>query len=319
MRGLRRFGIVFAAALALAAPAGSQPQLADPEGALVEELVVTPSDGGPVFWRIEDDDSTVYILGLPDGAVPKGLTWDTRGLERRLNKANALIGADARPQFGLGDIGAFFRLYRALRTKNMEADLPPELRARFIAARERVGKGEDRYDRWGPMMAGLLLMRDSRSDEKWKDPEADVRSVARKRRVDFKNPDRMPGGGALIREMRQSLTVDLQNQCLASALDDIEAGEARFVAAARGWARGDVAVAVSAPRQVEKCFLLMGGGAEWWRRAVDDQASLLAAQLEKPGKTVAMVRLRRLLAKDGVIETLESRGVEVLGPRERSR
>jgi hypothetical protein len=48
------------------APAASPPQLADPEANIVEEFVVVARDRGPAWWRVSDDDTTVYILALPD-------------------------------------------------------------------------------------------------------------------------------------------------------------------------------------------------------------------------------------------------------------
>jgi hypothetical protein len=318
---MRRTALVLltAAILALAGPAVPQPapELADPEANIVEALVVPAPDKGPAFWRIEDEDSTVYILGLPDSELPKGLAWDTRGVDRRLHGAKALIGGGDAYRLGLFDLGLAFKLFKDIRSKGpMEETLPPDLAARFAADRERLGKGPERYQHWGPMVAGQMLMREAGIGPRPTQAESQIRELARKAKVEQK---RGPSTDAapFFRAVHQTLTPQIQQLCLSAALDDIEAGQGRFDAAARGWAVGDVRKAISAPRSYEKCGLLLGGGPELWRQVTDGQATMIAAALETPGKTVAMVRLRRLLAKDGVIETLEARGIEVHGPRER--
>lgn len=307
-----------AAAVTLAAgTAGAQAPLADPEATVVEELVVVAAEAGPAWWRVSDDDTTVYILALPDSGLPKGLAWDKRGLQRRLRGANALVGGAQSLRLGLGDIGLLFSLRRSLRQKGeMEDDLPAALKARFVRAREAAGKDARRYRGWGPMVAGFMLFGDSRDGARWRSAEGEVRSAAKKLKVREKNlPTRK--AAPLIREFRAGLTDEIQTTCLASALDDIEAGPGPAEAAARGWARGDIGAALKAPRGIEKCFLAVAGGPSVWRQGVEDQTSLIAAELQRPGKAVAMVRLRQLIARDGVIERLEAMGLEVEGPAER--
>lgn len=313
---LRRWGLGLAAALLLAPAAVAQApaKLDDPEANIVEELVVRPTEGGPAWWRVSDDDTTVYILALPDGRIPPDLKWDTRGLERRLHNSNALVGGAQPFRARLRDIPLLFSLRRSLRQKGaMEDDLPEDLRARFVAARERIGKPADRYAHWGPLMAGMLLTLDGRDGPRWKDAEPAVRKVARRQKVAQPHP---PAADAapLLKEFRDGLTPEIQQRCLEAALDDAADGEARAVKAAEGWAVGDIATALTAPRGFEKCFLLLGGGLDAWNLAVKNQADEIAAALEKPGKAVAMVRLRRLLAKGGVIEQLEARGLKVEAP-----
>ena len=84
---IRRIVLPFAGVFAFAWPAMAQaPALDDPEGAIVEELVVVARDRGPAWWRVSDDDTTVYILALPDtgliqinyvgGLLPPRLRFD---------------------------------------------------------------------------------------------------------------------------------------------------------------------------------------------------------------------------------------------------
>ena len=308
--------LCLALALACAAPAAAQP-LADPEANVVEELVVVARDKGPAWWRVSDDDTTVYILGLPETALPPGLAWDVTPLQRRLRGSNALVGGSRAYTLGLRDIGLLLKLRRDLRQKGgMEDDLPAPLRARFVAGRERLGKDAKHYAGWGPLVAGQILVRDAREGPRWSEAEPQVRRLARKlkvREVRAKPRQAAP----VLREVRVGLTDDVQLTCLDAALDDVEAGPAAAAAAARAWAQGDVPGALKAPRGFEKCLLALAGGSQVWSQAVQDDATEIAEALKAPGKAVAMVRLRRLLARGGVVETLEQMGYEVDGPNER--
>ena len=108
------------AALGLAGPVAGQappPTLADPEGNVVEELVVVARVVGPAWWRVSDDDTTVYILALPDSLLPRDLKWDQTGLNRRLKGSNALIGGGRSYKLGLRNIPLLLSLRRSPRTK----------------------------------------------------------------------------------------------------------------------------------------------------------------------------------------------------------
>lgn len=316
MRGLVLGCLALLAAGAARAQTPQGAPLPDPEASVVEELVVVARDRGPAWWRVSDDDTTVYILALPDTQLPADLAWDTVGLERRLRGANALIGGGRSYKLNLSfkNIGMLLSLRRAMRTKGtMEDDLPPELRTRFVAAREGLGKDARHYAGWGPMVAGFILVGDSRAGAKWHDAEGDVRKMARKLRVKEREGVKRDAA-PVLQEFKAGLTSEVQTACLAAALDDVEAGRDVAAEAARGWARGDVGAALKAPRGFEKCFLVVAGGPQVWTQGVDDAATAIAAELERPGKAVAMVRLRQLIARGGVIERLEAMGLEVEGP-----
>lgn len=314
---MTRICCVALTALVVAGSAAAQSQpLADPEATVVEEFVVVARDAGPAWWRVSDDDTTVYILALPDGALPPGLIWDQVGLRRRLKGSNALIGGGRAYRMSLSfkTLGLLLSLRRSLRQKGeMEDDLPEPLRVRFVAAREKAGKDAGHYKGWGPMVAGFILIGDSRDGPRGRDPQDDVRRTARKLKVRERETVKRDAA-PVLKEFKAGLTPDVQTACLSAAIDDIEAGLEPANAAALGWARGDVGAALKAPRGIEKCFLAVSGGPEVWRQGIEDQAAAIAAELERPGKAVAMVRLRQLIAKGGVIEQLEATGLDVDGP-----
>lgn len=324
MRSKFKTGAASLLALAIAAggwtSAGAQPRagksggLADPEANIVEELVVTARHPAPAWWRVERGGATVWILGVLDTPLPKDLAWRREDLDQRLEGASRLITS---PQLhaGLGDLFGLLKLYSMLRVSEpLEDNLDPRLRARFVAERERLGKGPEPYAHWRPMVAGQVLLRDARPQgviyvERQIRQEASRRGVRREPAGDY---DLVPFAKTAL----ESLNASSEGSCLWSALDDAEAGEAAYRRAAVGWTRGDVAAALKTPRQFDRCLLLMAGGPELWRKSTDDLADAIATALDQPGHAVATVSLRRLLAKGGLVDSLKARGLKVIGPND---
>jgi uncharacterized protein YbaP (TraB family) len=294
------------------APAQPRQPVADPEAAIVEELVVVSRHPEPAWWRVEKDGAVVHVLGVLDAPMPPDVAWRREGLDQRLAGADRLI-VGTRLHAGLEDIFGLISLWTQLRAKApMEEGLEPALAARFAAGRERLGKGPEPYAHWRPFVAGMILLRDARPEGS-RDVGRQVRAEAS--RLDV--PVRPAGEYDLVpfaRTALASMTPASEGECLAAALDDAEQGEDAYRRAAAGWARGDVAAALTAPRHFDRCLLLMAGGPELWRRSNDDLALAIEGQLEKPGHAVAVVPLRRLLAKDGLLDTLKARGLKIVGP-----
>lgn len=305
-------------AAAMGGPIGAQqtgPTSADPEANIVEALVVTARRPAPAWWRVRDEatGSTVWILGVLDTPIPPDVAWRRQELDERLKGAKALI-TGAQLHAGLEDIFGFFKLWSMIRTDDMEAGLDPALRARFVADRAALSQGPERYAHWRPMIAGSVLLREARPAGSH-DVGRQVRAEAGKAGVPAKPAgiyDFMP----FARMALSSMTPVTEGACLSAALDDVEAGAGVVRRAAEGWARGDVATALTAPRRFDRCLLLMAGGPELWARSNDDLAGAIAEQLKTPGKAVAVAPLRRLLAKDGLIDALKARGLRVIGPDE---
>ena len=313
---MRLFGTLALATAAIIVCGGAASPVEDPEGVIVEALVVQAVEPGPAWWRVSDGDSIVYILGAPESPMPPGVTWDRRTVERRLTGANALL-MDTSVTAGLRDLPALLKIRAQLKSKApLEPGLPPTLRARFVAARVHLGQPAGRYAGWTPLVAGALVYGDSRDRKTgWTYTRGAVVQAAKKRRVKVIYAARYKAV-PLARTAIAGLTPTIHQQCLESALDDIETSEARVRSSAAGWARGDVALALTAPRNFDRCLLLLSGGAELWRRQSRDDATAIATALKKPGKTVAVIGLRRLLAEDGVLEQLRDRGFAVAGPGE---
>lgn len=294
-----------------APPAGSVAAGEDPEGTLVEELVVSSNLGGPAFWKVSKGESVVWVLGVP-GALPRGVTWDSRRLEFRLKGAKALIlppRVKARPIV----ITTFILTHQ--KAFQGGAPLPPGLRARLDRNREALGVKPGKLDKWKPGVAGAMLAGELRKPLKLDDdqPMNRILGLARKARV------RQVRAGAAIDPMpavRSLLGLNDESQqiCLEDALDEVEAGRGRIRNAALGWARGDVRTALTAERGFDRCLTRLPTLAALSRRAMSDTSGTIARQLNTPGKAVAVVDLRQLLARGGVLDQLKARGFTVETP-----
>jgi uncharacterized protein YbaP (TraB family) len=309
-----RFLAGAAAAASLSLGVAAAQDLPDPEGNLVEEVVVTGRLPGPAWWRVSDGDTTVYIMGGPEGSLPPGLDWDKSVFERRLKGAHTFI-TGASISVGLSGVPAMLRLRNQLKSERpLEETLPPGLRARFVAARERLGQPATRYAGWKPLVAGQRLVGDTREKGKWRNVRGDMEKAAKRQKLKPWTTATLDGT-PFLRSAMASLTPEIHNQCLAAALDDVEGGR-RARAAGEGWARGDVRAAVDYPRSFDRCLLLLGGGEQMWRRQTTNQANDVATALQKPGHAVAVIGMRRLLADDGVLQQLRAKGYTVRGPGE---
>ena len=283
----------------------------DPEGTLVEELVISSNLGGPAFWKVSDGDTTIYVLGVP-GALPKGTKWDERRLAMRLKDAKALIlppKIKARP--------VVMTAYLLTNQKKFQGGPPVDgaLAARLERNRVALKVKPERLAKWKPGVQGMILAGEVQKPLKLDDdqPEGRVLALARKARV------RQVRAGAAIDPMpalKSLVSLDDAGQrvCLEDALDQVEAGRGPLREASAGWARGDVKAALRAQRGFDRCLARLPMLSALSRKAMSDTSATIGRQMAVPGKAVAVVDLRQLLARGGVLDQLRARGFKVETP-----
>ena len=287
----------------------------DPDGTLVEELVVTARLPGPAWWRVSDADTTVYVLGVPSIA-PKRMQWDRTIFERRLQGANLVILPFVNVRAKLsGSIGAAINLLRLKSGGPFEARLDPATRARFVAVRTRLGQDAKHYGANNPLAAGVQLAIDYRDKSSLtnSDPAKLVRYLAQQKRVKVveKSYDLGPQLGGILRT-----PASVGRICFDEVLAQAEAGPGVTLAAARAWAEGDVRAALDNERTYERCLAVITGGRSYDARTKADTAAAIATALKTPGHAIALVPLRPLLAQNGVLERLRALEFTVTTPGE---
>jgi hypothetical protein len=313
---------VLAFGLALAAPAGAQvpitpaqPVPGDPDAVLVEELVVTARLRGPAWWRVSDADTTVYVLGSPSIA-PKRMAWDRSVFERRLQGASMVIVPyqDVRVKVS-GAVGAAFNYMRLRSGAPFEDTLDPATRARFVAARTKLGQPAKHYATKNPLAAGLILATDYRDKTGLtnSDPTKLIKYLAQGAKVPVvqKSYDIGPLMGAVIRTSPAA-----GRGCFEEVLQQVEAGPGVTLAATRAWAEGDVRGALDNERTYERCIALVPGAQGFDTKTKTDQVAAIEKALKIPGHAIAVVPLRPLLSQGGVLDRLRADGFDVKTPGE---
>ena len=305
--------LVSASGVRLAAAQGVQ-RGADPEGRLIDELIVTGRMASPAWWRVSDQDSTVWVLGLPAG-LPKGTSWNERSLKDRLSHARSLILPPLLRVAPLKAIGFFVAHRKALKSSApLEQTLPPALARRFAAARTSLGQDARRYAGWKPVVAGVILDGDLRKSVALQNgqPLNRIRDLARSAHV--REQRAASYDASVILKTMLSISDQAQYDCLEDSLSEAEAGAARVRSASIGWTRGDVRAALAMERGYDRCFAALPAVSALIERSHAGMADAIAAALAQPGESVAVVDLRALLASGGVLDRLKTRGFTVATP-----
>ena len=294
----------------------------DPEANLVEELVVNASSPGPAWWKVSDADTTVYVLGVP-AMTPAKLQVDETVLRRRLEGSNVLImGQEA-------DVSVIRLISLAIGGRKlfvmdrpMRQTLPPDLRARLEARLAAMKEKPEAMDDIKPAFAGFLVANGQDGGnvsislggvtDRIREIAKDKTLVEHRPRV--QNLDGYSLVGA-IKTLAQA-PQPLQELCLDAGLREAENGQGGVKVLADRWAKGEVREVVSADRGFSRCLASTPQIARELRDGRDDAVRAITSALKTPGKAVAVIELRSLLAQDGVLDQLRAKGFKVATPGE---
>jgi uncharacterized protein YbaP (TraB family) len=283
-----------------------------------EIVVVRPDHPGPALWHIVKDKSEVWILPTVS-PVPKGMPWDTHEIESLLKGANALL---LPPR---ASVGVFEGLWFWMTSMDMleqpsgtelENTLPAPLKARFVAARTRMGRDADRYADFLGGVAALRLESDYWSFANFtpNGPQRTIESLASRAGVSAKPTATYPAMN-VIKDVPK-MTAAAHLACLGMALDDIDTQSAHAIAAADAWAKGDIAgvKAHYSETKLDDCLNQNSAYRVLRESANRDMTNAIVAALNKPGTTVVVMPMGFFLRKGGVLERLEAAGLTVTGP-----
>ena len=252
----------------LACPATAQFAPPSLENVPVMEELIARAFGGPPMWKVSDRDTTVYVVASP-GPIPPGVEVDLSGIERRLAGANQLI---LPPAFTMGPLAVLalpgvLDLRGDIQNKSGRNTLDPLLtgpqRARFAAARDKVGKPAARYSALQPGAAAMLLAGDAReasggngasTETGLKSFESMVAEAAARRKVRAAPAERF--GGSMLSSALGQVRAERMMSCFDVALTAIEEGrtapmkvEGQDLTVLRAWADGDIRPLVEQSRR----------------------------------------------------------------------
>ena len=307
---------LLAAALASQPPAPAPPAVPTEEGStVVAELEVVARPPGPAMWRVSRGGSEVLILGAVS-PLPHTLQWDDRRVRRALDGARLLL-APPQAQAGVFELpGLAIKLLRMKSATPLEARTPPALYARVLAAARIAHADPKRYQGWRPAAAGALLLLDFQkaaglSNAK---PGSTVERLAKAARVPVRPLARIRA--APFMDVLARLDDAHQQQCLSAAVDEVVLEAGRAASTARAWAVGRLAE-VRAQRSEaawDRCILDAPTARALIDRGTADAVAAVEDALRRPGRTVAVVDLRFLDRRDGLLDRLRARGAEVTAP-----
>lgn len=293
----------------------------DPEANLVEELVVNARLPGPAWWKVSDADTTVYVLGVP-AMTPSKLEVDESVFRRRVDGANVLIMGQEADVSVMRFVGLVMGGKRYFITdKPMRQTLPADLRARLEARLAVMKEEPDSMDEVKPAFAGFLVANAGEGGNvsiSLGGVTERIREIAKGKDID-KRPRIQNLPGYSLVDAIKSLGLapqPLQELCLDAGLRQAESGQGGIKVTAERWARGEVREVVAADRGFSRCLASTPSIARELRDGQADAVKAITQALGKPGKAVAVIELRSLLAQGGVLEQLRAKGFKVETPGE---
>ena len=285
----------------------------------METVIVTAQSPGPAFWRLSKGNSEIWILGMI-GPMPTKLIWNANRLSEIVDGAHEVL-TPAQASANIFEVGWFLLWNRSVLSnpggKKLEESLPPELKARFVAARSLAKRDADRYEDDPPVVAAMKLENDFNQAAGLTQNALDqVAKIARAKHVKLRNIADY-GAMAMVKEFLR-LPAAAQQSCLENAVADIETRAVHAVPASEAWALGDLKgiKAHYSPPNVEKCAKLTASFSRFYDRSVADSLAAIDQALSEPGKTVMVVDIGALLRNTGVAEKLKAKGITIEGPAE---
>ncbi|MBU4435536.1 MAG: TraB/GumN family protein [Alphaproteobacteria bacterium] len=290
----------------------------EPGSAVVEELLVVARAPGPAIWLVEKNGAKLYVVGSAS-PLPHQLAWRSPRLERALDQADVLL-IPPKASVGPAQIAGFvLRGGAGLRQslgERLEDDLPPDLKARFVASRTRAGKGAKTYQNWTPAIAGFLLLSDFRqaaglSEAK---PVSTLERMAKARKLKIKAVGQYRMSAVV--KVAGKLDKAAQLACLTDALNELDYEGGRPTTIGADWARGDLAAvrARYSTSAAQRCLARAPGGAVLLSQQITQSAEALSDALAKGGVAVAVVDLAYLLPANGVLDRLKATGATITSP-----
>jgi TraB/PrgY/gumN family len=276
--------------LSAAAPVAGPP-IADWSN--IETVLVTAKRPGPALWHVVRGQSEVWILPTVEPS-PSDLKWDTSEVARMLKGAKVLL-LPPRAQVGLFE-GTWF-LLTGLSTlelpqgTTLEGSLPDSVKGRFLTARVQLHEDADRYEKYLPAVAAVILESDfwKANDLKFNGAQKTVERLAAQALVPAHTIAVYSALDVIHDVPKLSPAANLI--CLEDALNDIETESVHAASAARAWTVGDLngVKAHYSETKIDSCLQQSGVYSALRDKEIFDVANAIAGVLDKPGKSFAVM------------------------------
>lgn len=283
----------------------------------------------PAMWVVEDDDSQVWIMGVPS-TMPRDMPWSQSCVRKVLEgarKAFPRYTLRTEPMF-LDEKGAPLdpRTAGPQPPANMKVvlkgDKPPattlesRLAPDVLAAFEKGSKGlnSDRLlsNSSTAVAAEQMYQRGPRAmNFPASEPNPTIARIAAEYHVPLA-PDRSYSAEPVIAALALKPEVEAQ-ACLKQA-SDLEWVRTLIEGMAKVWSVGDLpGLQAEMKRGLFRNCLRNAGRDQINRRGAADFVSDATEQLKTPGKVFMMIGIDPLLADDGALNQLKQKGFKVVG------
>jgi hypothetical protein len=308
---LKSMGTAVLAAMALVGAA--PPQNAADDREQIQDIVVTGRRSGVPMWTVRSETNTLVLVGAIHG-VSKTTHWDPTALVEALRKADRIMfpqsqAFTASPFSAIGWIAKWNAMGSLPKGQTLADFIGPDDLRRLAALRAKTMVRGD-YLRRHPLHLSNDLRDRARGDLDFGRNAVDAARRAIKEHKLTMVPIPRSKAKPLVKDLFASTPQD-HLPCLRASIAMAEAGPAAIQARSDAWAARRVPEVIASPADgvYEKC---------WPAEAVLDSGAELAAQmrqlLAEPQVTVAVLSLRSLAEKNGILDELAASGLDIQGP-----
>jgi hypothetical protein len=309
MQCMKRALLFLAIVWGFATPAAQAQVAADTN----DDIVVTARLSGAPMWTIQTDHGVILLVG-DLVKVPKATLWRPERLQGAAERSQRVI-LGVKVSVSAGDIlRLLFRggkLTKLPKGKLAADYLDPPLLARLGVLEKRFGQD---YSRKNFLMTAfdLLSKRLGFSRDTTDEASEVVRKAAGKANVPMRPVGKLRGGEVLDNLFAAEPQSHIP--CLRAAIAAVDAGPAIIEARGRAWTQFEIPAVMANPLEqaLGQCWPWNGDGfgAELRQQWIDAISEASAQQ----GVTLAVVPLRVLAERDGVLDLLQRRGLAIKGP-----
>jgi uncharacterized protein YbaP (TraB family) len=299
-------GFLFLAALAT-------PLAAQDPAPSENSIVVSAQRSGAPMWTIDTPSGTIILVG-EIRAIPKTTPWQPDRLKEATAEADRVI-LGARPKVSPGDV---LRLmfsggkFTKLPDDSVASDyLAPDQWARL----ERLGAAhEEDYARQSFLLTAFQMLRKELRFNR--DTAADasdvVKDAAEKADVPITRAATLRGEDIIDNLAEAEPQAHIP--CLGAAMDAVEAGPDIVEQRGADWRRYDIPAVMANPLETA-----LGRCWPWADETLGSElrtiwVERIAEASSAKGTTLAVVPLRVLAERGGVLDQLDARGFDIAGP-----
>jgi len=326
--GARFAAAILTGASALTLPSLSRAQTPATAAPAPEEIVVEGKHEGPRMWRVSQGGHVMWILGTIS-PLPKRMTWQSDSVETVLQQTQEVlpawpsIGVGANPFTALRLYFTWRRIQKSPDHMKLQAQLSPELYARFMALKARYAPGDRRLEELRPMLAGGRLLDEAIEASGLtlhNEVQQTVLKLARKQGVKIRQARlKVDDPVDVLKDLGETPRAG-EIACLAAILTRLETDMAPMQERARAWALGDVDTLRKLPHTQDDRIACLAAVSSSERirglvlRAEDDWLIEAEDSLRRNQATLAVQSMDRLLGDKGILAALRAKGYTVEGP-----